>query len=474
MNLAIWDIESSSSSVQYASIVEIGGVLINENFKEIDRFNLRCRLPEGEVPMATALLVNKTSVDLLTKANLSHYQMLNEVEKIFKKWSPAIFLGWSNIGFDDEMIRNEFFRGIRYPYITNTSPNKRHDGLNIAQAAYNIDNNILQTENTAKGNISMRLESLARMNGMETSGAHSALFDAELVMKVLSLIKKKQPHTWNSFLRTANSSDTETIIKKEKMFTFSEFYFGKGYLFLLSSLHPKACMHQLYPKWAHAVDLKFNIEPLLNLSVSELRREMKRQKFLRTIKINKAPILLEAKYAMAREPYSNLDPELIKKRAELVKSNEKFSQNILTALREIAEEKEQLKSQVDIVAEESIYTKFTPTKDTLLFPKWHAASWKDKLGMLDKFEDERMVSFGKKIIFQESPETLPTDMLKSIRREIAKRILSTEDEKFMTCYSFYNECDNLREKHKDNEKTLKILSDLNDFVMSIEKKYREA
>ena len=93
MNLAIWDIESSSSAVQWASIIEIGGVLIDENFKEIDRFNLRCRLPEGEIPMATALLVNKTNVDLLTKGNLSHYQMLNEVGKIFKKWSPAIFLG---------------------------------------------------------------------------------------------------------------------------------------------------------------------------------------------------------------------------------------------------------------------------------------------------------------------------------------------------------------------------------------------
>ena len=84
MNLAIWDIESSSSVVQWASIIEIGGVLIDENFKEIDRFNLRCRLPEGEVPMATALLVNKTNVDLLTKANLSHYQMLTEVEKILQ------------------------------------------------------------------------------------------------------------------------------------------------------------------------------------------------------------------------------------------------------------------------------------------------------------------------------------------------------------------------------------------------------
>ena len=97
MNLVIWDIESSSASTDFGSIIEIGGILLDQNLKEKDRFNLRCRLPEGEITQCMALIVNKTSVDLLTKTNLSHYQMLIEVEKIFKKWSPAIFLGWSNI-----------------------------------------------------------------------------------------------------------------------------------------------------------------------------------------------------------------------------------------------------------------------------------------------------------------------------------------------------------------------------------------
>ena len=50
--------------------------------------------------------------------------------------------------------------------------------------------------------------------------------------------------------------------------------------------------------------------------------------------------------------------------------------------------------------------------------------WKDKLIMLDKFEDERLVGFGKKIIYQESPETLPKEIYNEIKREIAKRILS--------------------------------------------------
>ena len=69
MNLAIWDIESSSASTDFGSIIEIGGILLDENFKEKDRFNLRCRLSEGEIFQASALLVNKTTIKQLTQVN---------------------------------------------------------------------------------------------------------------------------------------------------------------------------------------------------------------------------------------------------------------------------------------------------------------------------------------------------------------------------------------------------------------------
>ena len=476
MNLVIWDIESSNANTDFGSIIEIGGILVDENLKEKDRFNLRCRLPDGEIPQAMALIVNKTGVDMLTKANLSHYQMLSEVEKIFKKWSPAIFLGWSNIGFDDEMIRKEFFKGIRYPYITNASPNKRHDGLNIARAAYAVDPTVLETETNEKGNAVMKLESLARMNGFESGGAHSALFDSELTVKVLNLIKNKQKNTWDSFLKTSSKLDTETIFKKEKIITLNEYFYGKSRLYLCAPLNPKFCVHPVY-QWGQAVDLRVDPEPLLNLSVNEIKIELKKTpKFLRTIRSNKAPIILDESYGMKAEPYNVMEKELIYKRAKLVRENEKFSEKIINALREIAEEKEQTKSQEDILAEESIYQKFTPNKDTALFPKWHSASWKEKLVMLDKFEDKRLVEFGKKIIYQESPETLPKEIYKEVKREIAKRILSEKKEKWWTCKEFYFECDNLREKYsnENDHSKLKFLDELNEFVMSIQKKYENA
>ena len=474
MNLAIWDIESSSASTDFGRIIEIGGVLVDENFNEKDKFSLRCRLPEGEIPQAMALIVNKTSIKQLTQVNLSHYQMLGEVEKIFKKWSPAIFLGWSNIGFDDEMLRKEFFKGIRYPYITNAAPNKRHDGINIARAAYAIDQSVLKTEINEKNNAVFKLESIARMQGFDSSDAHSALADAEMTAKVLNIVRKKQKHIWGAFLKTANKSDTETIIKKGEIITLNEYYYGRSRLHLVVPLHPKHCMHPIYQGWYYSVDLRTPVEPLMNLSISDLKLEMKKSpKFLRTIRSNKAPIIIDAQYGMKSEPYNSMDPNLIKKRAEIVQNNEKLSQNILMALREVAEEKEQAKSQEDIYAEESIYSKFTSNKDTALFTAWHAASWKDKLNLLSKFEDQRLVGFGQKIIFQEAPEVLPSDLLKKIKAGIAKRILSENKEKWWTIPTAMVEIDNLRDKYsnENNEEKLKFLDEFDKYIMSIQKKY---
>ena len=66
MNYVVWDIETDSAQTDWATIIEIGGILLDENFKEKERFSARCRLPQDRVPSATALCINKSNVDLLT------------------------------------------------------------------------------------------------------------------------------------------------------------------------------------------------------------------------------------------------------------------------------------------------------------------------------------------------------------------------------------------------------------------------
>ena len=84
-----------------------------------------------------------------------------------------------------------------------------------------------------------------------------------------------------------------------------------------------------------------------------------------------------------------------------------------------------------------------------------------------------MVGFGKKIIYQEAPETLPPEILKSTKRDIAKRILSERKEKWWTIPTLYTEIDTLREKYtnENDEEKLNMLDEFNNYAMSIQKKY---
>ena len=54
--------------------------------------------------------------------------MIN-IQKRFLKWSPAIFIGYNSIRFDEEFIRNAFFKTLFDPYFTIKNENYRFDLL---------------------------------------------------------------------------------------------------------------------------------------------------------------------------------------------------------------------------------------------------------------------------------------------------------------------------------------------------------
>ena len=475
--IVIYDYETTNST-SWGSIIEVGAVVVDKNLKEIGKLNIRGRMPEGEIPSAKALLVNSTSIDLLTKGNYSHYDFLGALENFFVKAGPCIFIGWNNTGFDRFMTHHNFFRANRYPYITHSSPNSEHDGLHIARAAQTLNSETLKTELTEAGNPSLALESLSRMQGFDTSASHTAYVDAQNSLKVLRIIKDKHKENWETFLKTSTKTSVETFLKNEGIYSIFENVKGRNMMYLTSTLHPNHCFHPSYASWGYVWDLRRDPESLLNLPVNQLRDILKKYspKALRVLKTNKAPVILDKEFALKQKPYLDLDLETIKKRAQMVRNSENFCKNIQIINREAAEEKEQTKTQEDLLPEETLYEKFIPNKDTALFKTWHSSSWEDKLRLLDKFQDKRCSWFGQKIIYQEAPQILPPDLYKNIKSEIARRILSKNKEKWQTVNMAYNEIDYLRDQadKRDDKIELNKLDEINDFIMSIEKKYEIA
>ena len=109
-------------------------------------------------------------------------------------------------------------------------------------------------------------------------------------------------------------------------------------------------------------------------------------------------------------------------------------------------------------------------------PEFHSAGWDKKLSVLVKFKDERLQYFGKKLLYMEKPEMLSQSDYNLIHKDIAKKLLSTNNEKWNTIPRTYSEIDTLRvkfEKEGQPEKLI-ILDEINAYVEELEKIYSSA
>ena len=236
------------------------------------------------------------------------------------------------------------------------------------------------------------------------------------------------------------------------------------------------CQHPQY-QWPLCFDLKHDPTPYLNMPLAELTIAMKKQpKFIRTMRHNKHPIIMNPSYGEKFDEYKMIGREKLEIRAKMIKNNKEFADKVITIKRSEIEEKEQTKSQEDLYNEESIYTKFTTPEDNKLMPEFHNVDWEKKLNIISKFKDDRLKYFGKKLIYMEKPEILNKSDFDLIHKDFAKKLLSTNNEKWNTIPRTYSEIDTLRakfEKEGQPDKLI-ILEQINAYVEELEKIYSSA
>jgi len=468
-NLVFYDFETCSSNVSYGQIIQAAAVLVNDNFQELDRYEGRCKLSPGIIPEAMALIVNKSRPEILKKQNLSHYQMIRQMMEKFNEWSNSIFIGYNSLNFDEEFLRTTLFKNLDYPYLTVTKGNERADLFSLARAAYLYYPNCIKTPISDKNNPVFKLDKLAPMNGIKHKDAHSAISDVLATVEIAKLLNKKAPNVWKASLMTTNKDKTLEIIKNELTFCTDFFYYGKSFPFVLTFL----CEH---PQWGYPMcfDLKSDPNFYFKLSTNELKKELKKTpKVIRTIKHKKHPIIMNPSYGMNFEAYKKVGLKKINERAELIKKNKDFSEKVASILDEDSREKKDFETQEEIYAEESIYKKWTTKEDNAIMPQFHEAAWKEKFLILQKFKDERLRYFGKKILYEESPESLPKDEYERIHKEVASRVLSSNKERWNTIPRTYSEIDTLRNKFKDDKDKLKMLDEINSYIEEMEKMYQK-
>jgi exodeoxyribonuclease-1 len=408
---------------------------------------------------------------MLNKVNLSHYELIKKIQDTFKKWSPAIFTGFNTIGFDEEFLRKTFFKSLLEPYTTQFNGNKRADVLGMTRSSKFYYPNCLDVGMNEKGNKVFKLEALTKMNNI-MHNAHDAMGDVIATIEIAKILSKKANNIWKSGVNNSNKIEVDNFLMKNDIVCMDEYFFGKFNSFAVTYI----CKNQFnYPQ---CFDLVHDPIDYIDMSMKDLKAKMKlRPKIIREIKNNKNPILMDESYINSIVAYEAIGLDVLKHRAMIIKNNDDFKNKIQRILFEENEEKELSKSQINIQPEESLYVGgFPDNDDKSKMLDFYNSDWDKKIYISNQFRDQRYKYFAHRLIYEESPQTLPSSDYQDIHKIIAKQVLSTDNEKWNTIPKSYQQLDNLRVKleEEDDDEKLLFLEDLNDFLVDLQNKYEKA
>ena len=460
--IIFYDLETTGRSAYWDQIIQIAAICTDEKLNILDEINIIGKLNSFAVPDPEALLVNKIPIDSIYKSNISNHNLITEIYHKFSEWSPAIFIGYNSIKFDEEVIRNAFFKNLFNPYITVKDDNTRVDLLDITRIANFFYPDKIKSLLNKKGSAIMKLESIAHTNGIKNFTAHDAMGDTYASLELAKLIKNQIPELWDKSISQSNKIQLEESIAS-KPFCYLESFFGRSKLFCLSFVG----FHSKY-KWALCFDLFEDPKKILDMNKSEIYAFLESSpKKIRKIKLNKSPILLNIEIIKTLDEYNIASDDILLERHNFISNNQEFKNKVLSCYNDIISDE----SQLDVYAEESIYKKFVSNSDSFLMQEFQKADWKNKFIIMEKFKDERLKYFAEILIFEEQPDLLERKKFLKIKEHLKKRIMSTNKEKWLTIYDAYKKIDDLRVKYDNNKENLFILEDVNKYIENLEKKF---
>ena len=471
MDLIFYDFETTGRDPHWDQILQVGATKVSKEFRDIDSFELRCRLKPGLIPSPFALVVNNTDYKRLIKTDCSHYDMLLKLEEKFIKWSPSIFIGYNSINFDEEFLRNSLFKTLLDPYLTSRNNNNRADLLELLRTVEFFFPNTINVPVNNKNKKTFKLDKIAPANAINHL-AHDAFGDVIATKLLAQLISKRKPSFWQSFLEGSNKSTVYNVLSKEKLVFLCQTFYGKT-----TAISGKFILNHPVYNFPVLFDLNYDPQELVELELKDLKDIYSSgQKFLKFVKSNKGPILLKKKQVEDSWFFESININEFEKRVDVLENATSFKQNIASMLLDIAEENQQEKelsgSQEDMMAEETLYTGgFPNNKDQKLKRQFQEESWSNRYDLCQQFSDKRFSYFGLRLIYEECPEVLPSNVRDKIERSVTNQLTSINKEKWKTCDDFDKEIEII--ENDFNTKDQDFISELKGIKKYFEEIYNE-
>lgn len=408
MTFVFYDTETTGTNTSFDQILQFAAIRTDDDLKEIDRFETRCSLDAHVVPSAGAFRVTGMTIGKVTAAGLpTHYEMVCNLKARLEKWCPTTFVGWNTLSFDENLLRQAFYKCLHPPYLTNTKGNQRSDILKLAQCVEAYAKDVLVVPLNEKGRPTYKLDRLAPANGFNDMKAHDAMGDVEATIFICRLIKNRAPDAWDHMLHCAAKSRVESVIKDSLIFVLRDYY-GALKEYPLTRLGDE-------PNGFATLAYDLSIEPV-QLSVlddTQLATRLRRTpKPVRRIRSNVAPFVMavEQGEAVGALSYSTL----LQRRDGLFAQPSLVERILALSARETVNGSEHI--------EEQTHNGFPSPADSARMVKFHAVPWCDRYGIVEQFTDARYRALGRRLIFAHCPESLPDGVRQEEERFVAARL----------------------------------------------------
>ena len=169
--------------------------------------------------------------------------------------------------------------------------------------------------------------------------------------------------------------------------------------------------------------------------------------------------------------------EKIKERANLIHSHKEFGKNVGEILGELAMEKKEKsadKPEKNLVENQLYAGGFAKPEDQKKMEEFHKISdWVERSKIVDQFYDKRFLYLGKRLIYQNQPDALLKKEYKEIHEDIAKKILSVDEDRFQTIPMSEKLCDDMRNEKNISKEKLEYINEIDEYLHQQRKIYEK-
>jgi len=404
---AFYDFETTGTDPAFDQPLQFAAILTDDEFNEVERVNLRCRLSRLVLPSPMALAITGVMPDVLTDDQLpSLFEFTQQLSDLIDRWGPATWIGYNTIKFDEEVLRQAFYQNLHPSiYRTQLDGNDRMDLMKLIYAVRVLQPDLLEWPMNAKGQISYKLDQLAPANGFANHDAHDALGDVEATIHIADLIRKGAPDVWSEALRNRSKQQNNELLETGQPLRLVE-RFGGGepasYIGAFAGRNPQN------PNQVGFLDLEA-VDPrdLVNANDAVIFGAVDATpKLIRTVTVNKYPSLFA-------NPTVTED---IADRATALADMSELHDRVGAALAGRFADREQPEH-----VEKLIYAGFPSTADTNLLREFQSADWGRRHELLSSFEDARFQQLGRRIVFANQPDQLSEQERNNMRLAVLER-----------------------------------------------------